>query len=123
MCKGKQLILLLILVATVWAPWGCTPKAVLTESFIDIEKEEISIRRTHDPKTGEIVAVAFREGEEGEYKPGTDAYLWICDREITTGEKPSHPEGQDCRKRMSSSELFGKTNPWYNCGGRPCYFP
>ena len=122
MCRGTLLIFSLILVFT-----GCeplcdkqigTPTAVVTKSFIDIDGD--SIRRMHDSETGLVVASTFFDGEK--YVPGIEADLWICDGEITVESDPESPKAPECRQRISSSELFGRTNPPYICGNRPCSF-
>lgn len=124
MRKRTLLIIPLILVSV-----GCTllgskqinaqsegPTAVVTKSCINGG----IICREHDPETGLVVTSTFLDGKE--YVPGTDADLWICSGKILDTSNPERSKNLDCRQRIYSSELFGRTNPTYSCGNWPCSF-
>ena len=92
------------------------PTAVVTRSWVNGG----IICREHDPETGLIVNSTFFDGAK--CVSGTSVDVWVCDGEITVDSDPESSQDPECRQRTLSSELFGWTNPPYNCGGWGCDF-
>lgn len=112
MGKRALLIFLFILVSAACAG----PRAVVTDSISDGG----NIRWVHDPKTGLKIKPTFLDGEK--YVDGIEARFWICEEKIEVNAEPERLKASGCRERISSTELFGLTNPWYSCGNWPCHF-
>jgi len=106
-----QLIILFILVSA-----GCAigPTAIVTESCIPGD----AICREHDPNTGLVTRTTYT-AERVEGIP-TD-HFEICNGKIDDKSIPESPK-TECRQVISSTDLYGEFNPYYNCGGWGCSF-